>query len=226
MLAALVGSPVPRALAVVLAAAALVGCVFAWRRSARTLRSAGRAAVGARSEREVRAAIRRTASIAAGYGIVLGGRNGDCDAVVFTRGQGAAAIEVKTGHGEVTVDGAAMRVGRRVLHGSPTRQAANQARWLARRLGRSDVLAVVCVPGMTNRPFTSSGVLVCGAPDLGRVLAAAPRVFGSADEARRAMERLWRDSAAAESGRQVRGPAGARRPTRSPAARPGRRRRR
>ncbi|WP_173097339.1 NERD domain-containing protein, partial [Actinomadura verrucosospora] len=220
--------PAPRVLAAVLAVAAGAGCAFACRRSARALRAAGRAAIGARSEREVRAAIRRTDSVAAGYGIVLGGRGGDCDAVVFTQWHGAAAIEVKTGHGTVTVDGDTMRVGRRVLHGNPARQAANGARWLARRLGGADVLAVVCVPGMTNPPFTASGVTVCGARDVGRVLKAAPRVFESADQAKAAMERLWRESAAAEAAAgarkpQVRAPADTRRPRRAPAGRSGRR---
>jgi hypothetical protein len=185
--------PPLRALAAVAGAAAAAGCWYMWIRSMRVLRQAGRAAIGARSEREVRAAIRRTGSIAAAYELVLGDRGGDCDVVVFTRGYGAAAIEVKTGHGEVTVDDDTMRVGRRVLEKSPTRQAANQARQLSRRLGRKAVLAVVCVPGMTNRPFTTAaGVWVCAAGDLTAVLDHAPRVFGSAAEAHETMKRLWR----------------------------------
>lgn len=190
VLALVVGAPIVRALAAALAAVAGAGCVLLMRRSKRTFRLARRAAIGARSEREVRDAVRRTASIAAGYGIVLGGRGGDCDVVVFTRGRGAAAIEVKTGHGEVTVTGDAMRAGRRTLHGNPVRQAANQARWLSRRLRRQGVLAVVCVPGMTNRPFAVDGVQVCGVRGLGEILASAPGVFGSADEAKAAMARL------------------------------------
>ncbi|MEO3826343.1 nuclease-related domain-containing protein [Actinomadura sp. B10D3] len=183
-----------RGLTAVTAAGTAAGCRFTWTRTARALRQARRYAIGARSELEVRKAVRRTASIAAAYELMLGGRGGDCDVVVFTRDCGAAAVEVKTGHGKVEVEDGAMRVGRRVLHGSPVRQAANQARKVSRRLGRKAVLAVVCVPGMTNRPFVVAGVWVCGTKDLGPVLAQAPRVFASAAEAERTMERLGRAS--------------------------------
>lgn len=189
-------SPALRALGALLSVAGALGCAVMWRQSARSLRRAGRSAIGARSEREIRTVIRRTGSVAAAYGLVLGGRGGDCDAVVFTRNYGAAAIEVKTGHGEVTFRGNTMSVGRRTLPKNPARQAANQALWLSRKLRHKNVLAIVCVPGMTNRPFTvAGGVMVCGAKDLGAVLARAPRVFGSADEARETMERLWHASA-------------------------------
>ncbi|MEV0405845.1 NERD domain-containing protein [Actinoallomurus sp. NPDC050550] len=181
-----------RALAAVVAAAAAGGCWYTWTRSRRVLRQAGKAAIGARSERDVRAVIRRTGSIAAAYGIMLGARGGDCDAVVFTAGRGAAAVEVKTGHGEVAVDGDTMRVGRRVLPKNPTGQAAFQARRLSDALGRKPVLAVVCVPGMTNRPFaTAKGVWVCSADDLKTVLDRAPRIFDSPAEAQETMKRLW-----------------------------------
>ncbi|MBO2455986.1 hypothetical protein [Actinomadura violacea] len=199
-LAALAVPPVQRALGALLAVAAGAGCAVASRWSARTLRPAGRAAVLARPERRARATIRRTASGAAAYGVALGDRDGDCGAVVATRWQGAAAVEVRPGDGRVTADGDAIRVGMRVLDGDPARQAAERARWLAHRLDGADVLAVVCVPGMTNRPFTASGVLVCGARDVRRVLRSAPRVFGSPDEARQAMERLWKESAATGPG--------------------------
>ncbi|QKG23259.1 hypothetical protein [Actinomadura verrucosospora] len=195
-LAALAVSPAQRALGALLAVAAGTGCAVASRWSARTLRPAGRAAAGTRPGRRARAAIRRTAAGAAAYGVALGDRDGDCGAVVVTRWQGTAAVEVRPGDGRVTADGDAIRVGRRVLDGDPARRAADRARWLADRLDGADVLAVVCVPGMTNRPFTASGVLVCGARDVRRVLRTAPRVFGSPDEARRAMERLWQEPAA------------------------------
>lgn len=189
---ALADMPVLRALAAATGAFALAGCLYGWTRSRQGLRRAGQAAVGARSEREVRAAVRRTRSFAAAYGLVLGARGGDCDVVVFTGGGGAAAIEVKTGHGVVTVVGDTMRVGQRELQKSPARQAANQARLLSRKLDRKAVLAVVCVPGMTNRPFTTSkGVWVCSAGDLAMVLDHAPRVFDSAVEARGTMDGLW-----------------------------------
>ncbi|NDU77721.1 hypothetical protein GWI34_34690 [Actinomadura sp. DSM 109109] len=190
--AVLLDAIVLRVLAVLAVVAAAAGCGYAWLRAREALGRARRSAVGARSEREVRAAVRRTQSVAAAYGLVLGSRGGDCDTVVFTRGGGAAAIEVKTGHGEVSADGGTMRVGRRVMHGDPVRQAANQARRLSRKLGGRTVLAVVCVPGMRNRPFTAaSGVWVCSAKDLRTVLDRAPRVFGAAEEARETMRKLW-----------------------------------
>jgi hypothetical protein len=193
---AFTGSPVLRALGAVLTVGGMPGCALMWRRSAQAMRRAGRSAIGARSEREIQTAIRRTGSVAAAYGLVLDGRGGDCDAVVFTGGCGAAAIEVKTGHGEVTLRGETMWVGRRALPKNPTRQAAHQAQRLSRKLRNRNVQAVVYVPGMTNRPFTApGGVIVCGAKDLGAVLARAPRVFGSAAEAKETMKRLWRAGA-------------------------------
>ena len=181
--------------AAVAGTAAAVGCLFVWTRARRYMIQARRAAIGARSERQVRAAVRRTGAVAAAYGLVLGGRGGDCDAVVFTRGGGAAAIEVKTGHGPVVVDGGTMRVGNRTLHGDPVRQAENQARRLSRKLRGGTVQAVVCVPGMTNRPFTTqTGVWVCSADDLKGVLDRAPRVFGSPADAEATMRRLWNEN--------------------------------
>lgn len=182
----------PREAAAVAGLAAAAGCWAAAHRSLRTLRRARQAAVGARSERQVRTVVRHTGSLAAAYGLVLGRRAGDCDVVVFTRGGGAVVIEVKTGHGEVGVDAGTMRVGRRVLRGNPVGQAADQSRRLSRRLRGRAVQAVVCVPGMTNRPFaTSGGVWVCGSGDLPAVLDRAPRVFDSAAEAAETMRRLW-----------------------------------
>lgn len=190
--AVLSGTRPLQVVAAVTGAAAAAGCWFVWTRSKRFLDQARKASIGARSEREVRAAVRRTGAVAAAYGLVLGDKGGDCDAVVFTGGGGAAAIEVKTGHGPVSVDGGTMRVGRRTLHGDPVRQAANQARRLSRRLRGGTVLAVVCVPGMANRPFsTDTGVWVCSAGDLKGVLARAPRVFGSPADAEATMRRLW-----------------------------------
>ena len=195
--AVLSGTRALQVVAAVAGAAAAAGCALVWTRSSRFLRQARRAAVGARSEREVRTAVRRTGSVAAAYGLVLGGRGGDCDVVVFTRGCGAAAVEVKTGHGEVVAGEGRLRVGRRVLHGDPVRQAANQARQLSRKLNGGTVQAVVCVPGMSNRPFSTrpskngAEVWVCSARDLKAVLDRATRVFDSAAEAEAAMRRLW-----------------------------------
>lgn len=182
-----------RAVSAVAGAASAAGCWYAGARSRQATRKARQAAIGARSEREAQAAIRRTGSIAVAYGLMLGDRGGDCDVVVFTRGHGAAAVEVKTGHGTVVVDDDVMRIGMRVLDKSPTRQAANQARLLSRGLGHRAVISVVCVPGMRNRPFTThTAVWVCSADDLGTILDRAPRIFDTAAEARETMKRLWR----------------------------------
>jgi len=198
---AFAGAPALRAMAAVAGVAAAVGCWYLWVRARGLLKQAGQAAVGVRSEREVRGVIRGTDSVAVAYGLLLGHRVGDCDVVVFTHGGGAAAIEVKTGHGVVTLDGGTMVVGRRRLHKSPTRQAENQARRLSRQLGRRAVLAVVCVPGMTNRPFsTDTGVWVCAKGDLRDVLKRAPRVFGSSSEAEQTMKRLWHAQPAQPTG--------------------------
>jgi hypothetical protein len=190
VLVLVVDAPVLRVICALAGTAAAVGCWAAWVRSARALRRAARFAVGARSEREARVAVRSAGAAAVGYGLVLGGGRGDCDIVVFTRTGGAAAIEVKTGHGEVHVSGGTMRVGRRTLEKSPTSQAAHQARLLARALGRKRTLGIVYVPGMTNAPFAISGVWVCGGHALHAVLSKAPRIFDTTDEAIATMERL------------------------------------
>jgi hypothetical protein len=194
---ALAGVPVWRALAAVAGAVSAAGCWYLWARARDALKQAGQASVGVRSEREVRSVLRGTRSVvAAAYGLKLGERAGDCDVVVFTRDGGAVAIEVKTGHGVVTLEDGTMRVGSRRLQKSPTRQAGDQARRLSRMLGRKTVLAVVCVPGMSNRPFsTEQGVWVCAKGDLRDVLRRAPRVFGSAAEAEQTMKRLWEKNA-------------------------------
>lgn len=213
--AVLTDTPPLRALAAVVAVAGAVGCWYAFTQGRRLLKRAEQAAVGVRSEREVRDALRHSGSVAVAYGMMLGDRMGDCDVVVFTRTLGAAAVEVKTGHGAVSLDGPSLRVGRRLMQKSPPKQARDQARQLSRRLGNRDVLAVVCVPGMTNRPFTdSAGVWVCAKGDLAEVLDRAPRLFASAADAAETMRRLWKAS-------QVRERAGATRPKRRPAGRSG-----
>jgi len=190
--AVLTSTPPLRVGAVVLALGSAGLTAWLVRQARAAFTRARQAAIGATSEREVRRAVRRTASIAAAYGLMLGDRGGDCDVVVFTRTGGAAAIEVKTGHGAVWVERGALMVGRRALRKNPAGQAAHQARRLSGRLNRRAVLAVVCIPGMTNRPFTTdNGVWVCGAGDLTQVLDRAPKVFTSIADAEDTMRRLW-----------------------------------
>lgn len=183
-------TPALRVICALAGTTAAVATRVTWVRSAHARRRATRSAIGARSEREARAAVRRTGAVAAGYGLTLGNGRADCDIVVFTREGGAAAIEVKTGHGEVRVSGDTMRVGHRTLAKSPTSQAAHQSRLLARALNHKKTLAVVYVPGMTNPPFTTSGVWVCGGPHLRDILSKAPRIFPTPTEARATMHRL------------------------------------
>ncbi len=191
-LAVFTATPALRVGALIVALLAVGLAAWLWTRSRDAFTRARQAAVGATSEREVRRAVRRTGSVAAAYGLMLGDRGGDCDVVVFTRTGGAAAIEVKTGHGRVHLDRGTLTVGRRPLKKNPIGQAEHQARRLSRRLNRRAVLAVVCIPGMTNRPFTSdSGVWICSTTDLPQVLDRAPSVFTSAADAEDTMRHLW-----------------------------------
>lgn len=126
---------------------------------------------GTNAEDEVVAALKR-----ARVSLVMNGvdvqAGGDADHVVAHlrgRGQGVlAVVETKAGGGEVLQNG---RYGllsgrnRRVIPGKPIEQVLRQKRGLERLTGRN-VVAIVCVPGMKNKPFTVEGVVVGGVKDL------------------------------------------------------------
>jgi hypothetical protein len=139
-----------------------------------TWRKAERAFVGAKSERLVGAAIVKAEPDVVIHGAMLG-VGGDCDHVVL--GPVVVAVETKTGYGNVRVgaDGA-LYAGSRRIPGDPLAQVRRQAGALARRVSLQ-AESVVCIPKMTNRPFTHGGVTVCSAADLGAVLAQCQRVM-------------------------------------------------
>lgn len=142
-----------------------------------TFQRAGQARVGVVSERKVVAELTRTGVRAVICGARPGGVGGDVDIVAL--GPGAAAIEVKTGYGKVTYSRGALWVGNRRVMGDPIGQAARGAGRIGRALGGQVwVDALVCVPGMSNKPFSvrngQTVVWVCGLGDLGYVLSRLP----------------------------------------------------
>lgn len=160
--------------------------------AAEAFRRAGQAAVGVRSEREVQQRLRRAKPAVAAYGLVLGPHRGDCDVAVVTRSLGVAAVEVKTGFGKVSYRAGAIHAGSRTLLGDPVAQATAQARLLSKCLDGRAVLPIVCIPGMTNKPFRAEGhVYVCSGRDLDSTMARAVAVFASASYAEQTFTRLW-----------------------------------
>jgi len=154
--------------------AGLITAVWAGTRAKDAAAVADRRRRGAQAEDTVVAALTR-----AGVTLVVNGveldAGGDADHVVVHErapGTGAVAVvETKAGGGTVRVHGQSLATGKagRVIPGDPIGQALRQAGALARKTGLP-VTAVVCVPGMTNRPFWERGAVVCGARDLGAVV--------------------------------------------------------
>ncbi|WP_242454643.1 nuclease-related domain-containing protein [Bailinhaonella thermotolerans] len=196
MLAGLAAQPPARWLAVAAALALVAVAAVTGSRAASLWTRASQAAVGVRSEQQVRQVLRRAQPPVVCYGLVLGRGSGDCDVALATRGLGAVVIEVKTGYGQVRARNETLWAGRKALPRDPVGQARSQARLLSQaltaELGRPvEATAVVCLPGMTNAPFVTRGVYVCSAADLPGVLHRVPGQFATVREAERAFDRLW-----------------------------------
>ena len=132
-----------------------------------------KAAVGRRSERRVAARLERLGATAVIHGAMLGA-GGDTDHIVL--GPLLAVVETKTGSGQVHASEGKLHAGRRTILGDPVAQVRRQAAALGRLCGQQP-FPVVCIPDMTNRPFETSGVVVCSEADLASVLRAAPAVL-------------------------------------------------
>lgn len=174
---------------------AAVGGAYIFQRvtTARTaLKWATRARIGVDSERLVRRAIRRQPHVAAVYGAVLGPRQGDCDLILVDPSLVVAAVEIKTGNGNVSVTDHTVRAGRKTLPRDPIGQTLKAARRLSESLGKP-VLPVLCIPGMSNRPFvTEQGILVCSAKSALRAMGqCGTPAFASRDEVAPALNSLW-----------------------------------
>lgn len=151
------------------------------------------ARIGVDSERRVRKIVRKSSPVAAVYGAKLGPRQGDCDLVLVDNTLALAAVEIKTGNGKVTVTGNTVRAGRKSMPRDPLGQCRTAAERVQKAL-KVTTLPVLCVPGMTNKPFFSdSGVLICSArhlvPALGHF--GSPS-FATPEEAEGACTNLWR----------------------------------
>lgn len=103
------------------------------------------------------------------------GAGGDADHVVaHMRKDGSVSlgvVETKAGGGFVRPQGRSLLTGKggRRIPGDPIAQVQRQARGLAART-QMGVWAVVCVPWMTNPPFTVEDVVVCGVKDLPKLV--------------------------------------------------------
>ena len=157
-------------LLVVAAASALVGA-WCWTKVRKHLGAAGRQSVGANSERVVARALKRAGAYYVINNATLPGASGDADHVVLTS-RGCAVVETKSGGGAVRIGAGAIVTGKgRRIPGDPIGQVLAQAAAL-RRLTGQPVRAIVCIPWMSNKAFTTGEVTICSAPALPAVLAA------------------------------------------------------
>lgn len=142
--------------------------------------SANKALVGARSERTVGRALVAAGPHVVLHGLMLGA-GGDLDHAVV--GPVLAAVETKTGYGNVRVDSSgALWAGRRKLLGDPLAQCQRQAKALG-KVAHMRAAAIVCVVNMENAAFTRNGVTVCSAKHLQAVLRDLPTVLDPAQAA-------------------------------------------
>ena len=152
--------------------AALVALPF-WLKCRKHLNRAGMQGVGAKSERLVARALKRTgAYYVINNATIPGARGGDADHVALTP-RGIAIVETKSGGGQVrlTNDGRIATGSRgRTIPGDPIAQVLAQAGALNRMTGLR-ITPVVCIPYMSNRAFYAGGVTVCSARGLAGVMA-------------------------------------------------------
>ena len=162
----------------------------AWKRS-------GQAKVGVTSEKQTRAALRKEGPLIAAYGLQLAKWGGDLDLILVTHGLRVAAVEIKTGFGDVTMYGNQIRAGRNLIKGDPLGQIEREATKLERALNTTGVLRVVCIPGMKNRPFMENGTLITGPRGIVKAInKCAPAVFDDDRDAVSAIDGIARECGA------------------------------
>lgn len=154
-------------------------------------KKAGQARIGVTSEKKVRRVVRRNQPPIAVYGMTFGPRGGDCDLIVVTRNLGLAAIEIKTGFGKVVEYGNQIRAGRRIIPGDPLGQASRNSDKLQKALNYTTSYPIVCIPGMTTKPFRKNGVIVCASKDLFSVIDQLPPSFDDLGSAEHHFARMW-----------------------------------
>lgn len=152
-----------------------------------------KAAVGAKSEKVVASIL--SSSTGAAYvlnGVHPGGFKGDCDHIVI--GPYLTVVETKTGTGRVSSSHAGfMYVNRRQIPRDPIGQSLRQAAQVEKVSG-VECDAIVCVPGMTNKPFTvtrnGKPVVICGKKNLASCIRRLPHRVPSRSEARSVRAKL------------------------------------
>ena len=183
----------------VLLGAAVVFCGKRFSSGADFLDKASKAHIGVESERQVRSVIKRQQRSLwiAAFGIVPGKRMGDIDLSLVTSAGVCAAVEIKTGFGEVSVGANGLQAGRKSIPKALPQAQKNSER-LSRILGGADVVPAVCIPGMNNPPFWVDGeILVCAPKDLVKSLnrvSAGMVAFTDASSAKSFFDQAWRNS--------------------------------
>lgn len=150
------------------------------------------ARIGVDSERQVRRVVRKHPHVAAVYGAKMGARQGDVDLILVDNKLSLAAIEIKTGSGQVSVNDRTVRAGRKTMPRDPLGQCMKAANRLEQAAG-VPTTPVLCIPGMTNKPFTTNeGVLVCSAKHLIPAIEHyGDRAFSVRQEAEDACSGIW-----------------------------------
>lgn len=164
LLLALIHPDTPRLLLVLLPLTGLPAAALGTFQARRSWESAQQGFRGARSERRCARELRRLQPAALVHGALLGA-GGDLDhAVLGLPLGGAAAVETKTGGGQLRVEGGRLLAGSRDLTSSLD-QARRQAAALSRRLG-APAQPVVVITDVRGQAVSLQGVLVCSLAEL------------------------------------------------------------
>lgn len=154
-----------------LGASALVAGGFGAGMVSRARVRLGQTRAGIRAEQIVGSRLEKLPVTAVVHNVDLG--RGDVDHVVL--GPVCVAVETKYGQGSVRIEGDRLRVGAKLLRGSPLRQARQSAQLVARALG-VPCMPLVVVSGGTGPAQLHAGVWVASPDTLASVVSALPHV--------------------------------------------------
>lgn len=151
--------------------------VFCYMRLRSLSARVGRMAAGASAEKDVAKVLSRAGIRHVLHSVDLSA-GGDADHVLL--GPVCAVVETKYAKGEVkTVSGGLSASGRK-LPRNPVSQVRRQAAAL-RKVSGVWTEAIVCVTGMTNKPFKENDVTICSLGDLYAVISSLPKTLSTPD---------------------------------------------
>lgn len=134
-------------------------------------RAFDRARAGIRSEDLALEATGRSRAKTVVCSARIPGVPGDVDQVILE--PVVAAVEVKTGRGQITVHRGQLRARGRAIHGGSLGRARKSAERLTQISGQPTA-AIICIVGMRAEPFTAEGVTICSPDDLPQVIDRLP----------------------------------------------------